>query len=94
MSAISLGLWFVGALLIGFAAFNIRLPLSRRREMDHLAENAKRYESWRGGSRTAAGANQISSTDVMRDILRRQVFTWLGVAALGVLLVIGGFFVR
>ena len=94
MSAISLGLWLGGALLIGLAAFNVRLPLARRREMDHLADNAKRYESWRGGSRTAAGANQPSSTDVMRDILRRQVYTWLGVGAIGCVLVVGGFFVR
>jgi hypothetical protein len=94
MSEISLGLWFVGAVLIGLAAFNIRLPLARRREMDYLADNAKRYESWRGGSRTAAGANETSSTDVMRGILRGQVYRWLGVGAIGVLLVIGGFFIR
>jgi len=94
MSEISLGLWFVGAVLIGLAAFNIRLPLARRREMDYLAENARRYDSWRGGSRTAADANQVSSTDVMRDILRRQVYWWLAVGAAGVLLLIGGFFVR
>ena len=94
MIEISLGLWFVGIVLIALAAYNIRLPLARRREMDHLADNARRYESWRGGSRTAAGGNQISSTDVMRDMLRRQVYWWLAVGAVGVLLVIGGFFVR
>jgi hypothetical protein len=94
VSVISLGLWFGGALLIGLAAFNIRLPLARRREMDYLADNAKRYESWRGGSRTAAGANQTSSTDVMRDMLRGQVYRWLGIGAMGVLLVIGGVLVR
>lgn len=94
MSEISLGLWFVGALLVGLAALNIRLPLARRRELDQLAENARRYESWRGGSRTAAGAGQASSTDVMRGMLRGQVYRWLGLGAIGVLLVIGGFFVR
>jgi hypothetical protein len=94
MSEISLGLWFVGAVLIGLAAFNVRLPLARRRELDQLANNAKRYESWRGGSRTAAGANQTSSADILRDILRGQIYRWLGVGAVGVLLVIGGFFVR
>jgi hypothetical protein len=30
----------------------------------------------------------------MRDILRRQVYWWLAVGAIGVLLLIGGFFVR
>jgi hypothetical protein len=94
MSEISLGLWFVGAVLIGLAAFNIRLPLARRREMDQLADNAQRYESWRGGSRTAAGGNEKSSADIMRDMLRRQVYWWLAVGAIGVLLLIGGFFVR
>ena len=91
---ISLGLWFAGVVLIGLALFNIRLPLARRREMDYLSDNAKRYESWRGGSRTAAGADQTSSTDVMRDILRGQIYRWLAVGAVGVLLVIGGFLVR
>jgi hypothetical protein len=62
--------------------------------MDYLAENARRYDSWRGGSRTAADADKVSSTDVMRDILRRQVYWWLGIGAIGVVLVIGGFFVR
>jgi hypothetical protein len=94
VSEISLGLWFAGAVLIGLAVLNIRLPLARRREMDYLADNAKRYDSWRGGSRTAAGANQTSSTDVMRDILRGQIYRWLGIGAVGVLLVIGGFLVR
>jgi hypothetical protein len=94
VSVISVGLWLVGAVLIGLAAFNIRLPLARRREMDYLADNAKRYESWRGGSRTAAGGNETTGADVMRDMLRGQVYRWLGVGAIGVLLVIGGFFVR
>jgi hypothetical protein len=93
VSEISVGLWFVGVVLMALAAFNIRLPLARRREMDQLAENAKRYESWRGGSRTAAGGNERSSTDLMRDELRRQVYTWLAVGAFGFLLVVGGFFV-
>ena len=91
---ISLGLWVVGALLTGLAVLNIRAPFQRRREMDRLSDNAKRYESWRGGSRTAAGANEISSTDVMRDILRGQIYRWLAVGAVGVLLLVGGFFVR
>jgi hypothetical protein len=30
----------------------------------------------------------------MRDLLRRQVYWWLGVGGIGVLLLIGGFFVR
>ncbi len=94
MSEISLGLVFVGVVLIGLAVYNIRLPLGRLREMDYLADNARRYDSWRGGSRTAAGASQESSTDLMRAMLRRQVFWWLGLGAVGVVLAIGGFFIR
>lgn len=94
MSAISLGLWLVGALLVALAILNIRLPMARRREMDYLADNARRYESWRGGSRTSAGAGEKSSADVMRDMLRRQFYQWLAVGAIGTLLIIGGFFLR
>lgn len=94
MSEISLGLWLVGGLLIGLAALNIRLPFARMRELDSLADNARRYESWRGGSRTAAAGNGPSSADVLRDMLRRQVYRWAGVGALGVLLVLVGFFLR
>jgi hypothetical protein len=94
VSEISLGLWFAGAVLVGLAAYNVRLPLARRRELDQIADNARRYESWRGGSRTAAGANDRTGADVMRDLLRRQVYWWLGVGAVGVVLLIGGFFIR
>jgi hypothetical protein len=93
VSEISLGLWFVGAVLIGLAAFNIRLPLARRREMDYLADNAKRYESWRGGSRTAADSG-TTGADVMRQRLRRQIYLWAGVAAAGLALLVAGFVVR
>lgn len=94
MTEISLGLWLAGVLLIGLAAFNIRLPLARQRELDSLADNARRYESWRGGSRTAAGGNGQSSADMLRDMLRRQVYRWAGVGAFGVLLILVGFFIR
>lgn len=94
MSEISLGLWLVGGLLIGLAAFNMRLPLARQRELDSLADNARRYESWRGGSRTAGGGNGPSGADMLRDMLRRQVYRWAGVGVFGVLLILVGFFVR
>ena len=87
-------LWVLGATAILLAAWRIQPPIARMSELDRLADNAKRYESWRGGSRTAAGGGEKSGADVMRDILRRQVYTWLGVGAVGVLLVIGGFFIR
>jgi hypothetical protein len=91
---INILLWALGALAIGLAILNVRVPLARKSELDHLADNAKRYDSWRGGSRTAVGANEPTGADVMRDMLRRQVYLWLGLGALGVLLVISGFAVR
>jgi hypothetical protein len=94
VSEISLGLLFVGVVLIGLAVYNIRLPLSRLREMNYLADNARRYESWRGGSRTAAGATQDSSAALLRAMLRRQLLWWLGLGVAGFALVIGGFVIR
>jgi hypothetical protein len=65
-------------------------------ELDRLADNAKRYESWRGGrSATAAGGDDgRSGADVMRDLLRRQVYTWAAVGLVGIVLIVAGFAVR
>lgn len=91
---INVVLWLVGALLIGVAAWRVRAPFARLGELDRLAENAKRYESWRGGgSRTAAG-DGTTGADVMRQMLRRQVYLWVAIAIVGVVLVTAGFVVR
>ncbi|MEP7158825.1 MAG: hypothetical protein ABI797_05320 [Chloroflexota bacterium] len=91
---INILLWAGGVGAIALAIWNVRVPLARKGELDRLADNAKRYESWRGGSRTAAGGNEVTGADVMRDMLRRQIYLWLGVGAVGVVLVIAGFAVR
>ena len=62
-------------------------------ELDRLAENARRYESWRGG-RTASAADETTGADVMRALLRRQVTTWAAVGLAGVVLIVLGFVVR
>ena len=62
-------------------------------ELDRLAENARRYESWRGG-RAAAGTNETTGADVMRQMLRRQVLMWTGVGIAGVVLIVAGFAIR
>ena len=62
-------------------------------ELDRLADNARRYESWRGG-RAAAGASDTTGADVMRAMLRRQVVLWSVVGLIGVALIITGFAVR
>lgn len=92
---INILLWAFGGGAIALAIWNVRVPLARTSDLDRLADNAKRYESWRGGSRTAAGGESgKTGADVMRDMLRRQVYIWLAVAAVGVILVIAGLAVR
>ena len=88
-------LWLVGIALLLIAAWRIRAPFARMNELDRLADNAKRYDSWRGGSsRTAAGAGERTGADEMRDVVRRQVYLWAGVGVVGLLLIVGGLFVR
>lgn len=92
---ITIVLWVVGIALVAIAVLRIRSPFARMGELDQLADNAKRYESWRGGSnRTAARAGERTGADEMKDVLRRQVYLWAGVGVVGVLLVVGGFLYR
>jgi hypothetical protein len=86
-------LWLVGVALALIAAWRVRVPFARLRQLDQLADNARRYESWRGGSsRTAAGTGQTGA-DVMRELLRRQVYLWAATGIVGVILIVGGFVV-
>lgn len=62
-------------------------------ELDRLAENARRYDSWRGG-RSTGGADETTGADVMRQMLRRQVLIWTIVGAAGVALIVAGFVIR
>jgi hypothetical protein len=92
---INIVLWLVGIVLVLIAAWRVRVPFGRMGELDRLADNAKRYDSWRGGaSRTAAGSGERTGADEMRDVLRRQVYLWAGVGVVGLLLVVGGFLFR
>ncbi len=89
----SLALLVAGIALIVIAVWRARAPQARLSELDQLAENARRYDSWRGGRKTAAGGEVTSGADVMRDRLRRQVRTWIGVGIAGVVLVVASFVV-
>jgi hypothetical protein len=92
---ISIVLWVVGLAMIVIAVLRGRVPFARMGDLDHLADNARRYESWRGGSsRTAAGAGERTGADEMKDVLRRQLYLWAGVGVVGVVLVVGGFLYR
>ncbi|MDL2335562.1 MAG: hypothetical protein QFC55_05995 [Chloroflexota bacterium] len=92
---VAIVLSLVGIALLVIAMWRIRVPFARMNELDRLADNAKRYDSWRGGSsRTAAGHGERTGADEMRDVIRRQVYLWGGVGVVGLLLVVGGLFVR
>jgi hypothetical protein len=92
---VNIVLWLVGVALVLIAVWRGRAPFARMSELNRLADNAKRYESWRGGSdRTAAGGGGETGADVMRDMLRRQVYLWAAVGITGVLLLIAGFLIR
>jgi hypothetical protein len=91
---INLALWVVGIVLVGVAIWRGRQPLTRMNELDRLAENARRYDSWRGGSRLTAADGETTGADVMRQMLRRQVLIWAAVGAVGVVLIVAGFAVR
>jgi hypothetical protein len=90
---VSLALWIGGVVLIVLAVLQARGPFARLSELDRLAENARRYDSWRGGRRPSS-EDATTGADVMRQVLRRKVLLWAGVAAVGVVLVVVGFAVR
>ena len=91
---INLVLWLAGFIALALAIWKISGPLARLRELDRLAENAKRYDSWRGGSARTAADGETTGADVMRQLLRRQVVIWAAVGLVGVVLVVAGFAIR
>ncbi len=90
---INIVLWLVGALLVAVSVWRIRGPYGRLAELDRLADNARRYESWRG-VRGGAGEDRTTGADVMRQLLRRAVTVWTAVGVVGVVLVFAGFAIR
>ena len=89
---LNVGLWLVGVVMLGVGVWRIRAPFTRMTELDRLAENSKRYDSWRGNR--APEGDRTTGADVMREMLRRQVIVWGAVAAIGVALIVAGFAVR
>ena len=86
-------LWVAGFALLAIGVWRSRAPFARMTELDRLAENARRYESWRGG-RASGGPTETTGADVMRQLLRRQVFLWSVVGLIGVVLIVAGFAIR
>lgn len=89
---INLVLWLAGAAMVAIAIWRIRRPYARLAELDQLADNARRYESWRGGR--SAPTDGKTGADVMRQLLRRELTVWTAVGVLGVVLVFSGFAIR
>ena len=88
---LNVALWLAGIVMIAIGLWRIRPPLARVAELDRIADNAKRYDSWRGNRATNDGT---SGADVMREMLRRQIIIWGVVIVVGVVLLIAGFAVR
>ena len=84
-------LWLVGIALLALGLWRVRGPYGRLNELDRLAENARRYDSWRGNRAPDGGT---TGADVMREVLRRQVIVWAAFAVVGALLVVAGFAIR
>ena len=88
---LNFALWLIGLALVILGLWRIRAPLAKVAELDQLAENAKRYDSWRGNRATDDGT---TGADVMREMLRRQIIIWGSVLGVGVVLIVVGFIVR
>ena len=84
-------LWLIGLALVIVGLWRIRAPLAKVAELDSLAENARRYDSWRG-NRTSD--NGTTGADVMKEMLRRQTRIWAAVIIAGVVFLVAGFVVR
>ena len=91
---LNLALWIGGVALLGLAVWRVRVPFARMGELDRLAENARRYDSWRGGRSSGGAQEETTGADVMRAILRRQVLTWVMVGSVGIVLIVVGFGIR
>jgi hypothetical protein len=93
---VNLLLWIGGVALLILGAYAIRQPLARLNELKALEENARRYDAWRGGSRTAASrpAGERTGADEMQDLLRTRVRIWAAAIVAGVVMVVLGFLIR
>lgn len=90
---LNLALWVGGLVLVVVGATAIRRPLARYRELQATDANLRRYDSWRGGKRTAVETG-VTGADVMRAQLRSTSIRWGAVIVAGIVLIVAGFVVR
>lgn len=93
---LNLVLWIGGAALLIVGIYAIRPLLARLNELKALEENAKRYDAWRGGSRTAAPrpAGERTGADEMQDLLRTRMRIWAAAIVVGIAMIVAGFLIR
>jgi hypothetical protein len=93
---LNLVLWIGGVVLLIAGIIQIRAPLARVNELKALEENAKRYDAWRGGSRTAASrpADGRTGAEEMREMLRTRVRIWAAAIVIGIVMIVAGFLIR
>jgi len=90
---VNLALWAAGVALLAGGVMGVRVPLARYRELQATQANLDRYDSWRGGRRTAAPGG-VTGADVMREQLRGRLMRWGLVVGAGVVLIVAGFVIR
>jgi hypothetical protein len=91
---LNLMLWAGGVALLAAGIVAIRTPLARYRDLREREANLKRYDSWRGGWRSASAAGERTGADVMIEQMRRKVILWSAVIATGIVLIVAGFLIR
>lgn len=90
---LNLALWVGGLVLLVVGVMAIRRPLARYREFQATDANLRRYDSWRGGKRTAVETG-VTGADIMRAQLRSTSIRWGAVIVAGIVLIVAGFVVR
>ena len=90
MEPINLLLWAVGAVLVVVGYTKAKGPWSRYQALRAQDQNIARYESWRGGVRT----HEPTGASVAMAMLRRQAQLAGALAAVGLILIFLGFFIR
>ena len=90
MSPLNLALWGLGIVLIAVGYSRARGPYARYQALRDQDANVKRYESWRGGTRS----DNRTGASVAMQILRRQAQMGAFIAVGGFVLVFVGFLVR
>ena len=92
MSTTSLILWVAGVALVAIGALRARGPWARYQALREQEANVARYEAWRGGLR--AGDDGPTGASLLMAVFRRQALFAIGIAVVGVVLVLAGFSIR